>query len=279
MLNPKTIDNIVWYIPFKRLRNSVRDYLKEVIRILNNTQYYMDRGRYSQHRVRRMMAVQECVKYLEDHDARNITMLSTAFEELKYVFENEIELNGLFLEFGVYRGGTLNYMSNLKKDQIFYGFDSFEGLPEFWQPGFVKGQFNLNGELPTVNDNVKLIKGWFNESLPTFCKENNEDVAFLHIDCDLYSSTKIIFDNLKDRIKPGTVITFDEYFNYYAWKEHEYKAFQEFVKEKNVKYKYISSNSYTSCSVKILAIEQSRAEQSRAEQSRAEQSRADRKIA
>ena len=62
-------------------------------------------------------------------------------------------------------------------------------------------------------------------------------VAFIHVDCDLYSSTKTIFSLLSDRIVPGTIILFDEYFNYPNWQQHEYKALQEFVDTKNIKYR------------------------------------------
>ena len=44
---------------------------------------------------------------------------------------------------------------------------------------------------------------------------------------------------LAPRIVPGTVIVFDEYFNYPGWQEHEHKAFQEFVKEFRVDYKFL----------------------------------------
>jgi hypothetical protein len=37
---------------------------------------------------------------------------------------------------------------------------------EKWRNGFDKGCFNRNGNLPKVNKNVTLIKGWFDETLP-----------------------------------------------------------------------------------------------------------------
>lgn len=73
----------------------------------------------------------------------------------------------------------------------------------------------------------------------------------MHIDCDLYNSTKTIFDNLAPRIKSGTIIVFDEYFNYPNWQQHEYKAFQEFVEDNNIKYEYIAIG-YGQAAVKIL---------------------------
>ncbi|WP_181292131.1 TylF/MycF/NovP-related O-methyltransferase [Brachyspira hampsonii] len=99
--------------------------------------------------------------------------------------------------------------------------------------------FTLNGNLPKVNDNVSLIQGYFDKTLPIFLNEHKENIAFIHIDSDLYSSAKTIFDNVYDRIESGTIIQFDEYYNYPGWKHHEYKAFKEFADKYNVEYEYI----------------------------------------
>jgi hypothetical protein len=103
-----------------------------------------------------------------------------------------------------------------------------------------------------VEPNVKLIKGWFNETLPGFVANLNECVAFLHIDCDLYSSTKTVFEYLGDKIKPGTIIVFDEYFNYPGWQRGEFKAFQEFIQERNLKYEYIGYTVSMQVMIKIV---------------------------
>ncbi len=151
--------------------------------------------------------------------------------------------NGLYLEFGVFRGDSINYISKRIEKNIVYGFDSFEGLPEFWRDGFGEGCFAIKC-LPKVNKNVTLIKGWFNETLPVFNNDNiDKPVAFLHVDCDLYSSTKTIFEILQKQIIAGTVIVFDEYFNYPGWKDGEYKAFQEFIANSGLTYKYLTYNS------------------------------------
>ena len=149
--------------------------------------------------------------------------------------------SGLFLEFGVYKGESINLIANKISPNPIYGFDSFEGLPEYWRDGFGVGTFKIN-KLPQVEQNVVLIKGWFNESLPKFLATQKDEVAFLHIDCDLYSSTITIFQCLADSIKPGTVIVFDEYFNYPLWREGEYRAFQEFIASTGLKYEYIGYN-------------------------------------
>lgn len=151
-----------------------------------------------------------------------------------------VKSDGLYLEFGVFKGASINYIAkNIPKKTTIHGFDSFEGLPEFWRPGYGKGIFDLGGDLPKVVSNVLLYKGWFNETLPIFISQHKQSVAFIHIDCDLYSSTKTIFDELKNCIFPGCIIVFDEYFNHPGWQENEFKAFHEFIQDTGRKYEYI----------------------------------------
>jgi hypothetical protein len=165
---------------------------------------------------------------------------------LTYVFEKmklQHKPNTLWLEFGVASGKTINYISRFTNENV-YGFDSFEGLPEKWRDGFDKGAFSLNGNLPQVNDNVVLIQGWFNETLPDFIKSQNKKVSFIHMDADLYSSTKCIFDTLKDYIDTNCIIVFDELVNYpgYDGDTGELRAFYEFITENDVKYEWIGMN-------------------------------------
>jgi len=151
----------------------------------------------------------------------------------------QVQKNGMILEFGVYSGSSINHIAAQLPERAIFGFDSFEGLPETWRPGFVQGAFKTN--LPAVRDNVNLVVGWFDETLPKFVIEHpHESLALLHVDCDLYSSTKTIFSLLCDHIVAGTIIVFDEYFNYPEWRLHEHKAFQEFVISRAIKYEYIA---------------------------------------
>jgi hypothetical protein len=162
------------------------------------------------------------------------------FELLEYAL-TIVKVDGFFAEFGVYKGDTLSLIAT-RIDQVVYGFDSFEGFPGDWFLNVDKGYFSLQGELPELNipqQNFRLVKGWFNETLPDFKSQIDEKVAFIHIDCDIYEITKSIFDGIGDRIQPGTVIVFDEYFNYPGWQNHEFKAFKEFCQERNVTYKYL----------------------------------------
>lgn len=162
---------------------------------------------------------------------------------LKYVFEHmklQHKPDTLWLEFGVASGTSINYISKFTTDKV-YGFDSFQGLPEKWRNGYDKGAFSRNGVLPRVNKNVELIKGWFNETLLQFIQKHNKKVSFIHIDADLYSSTKYILDVLKDYMDKDCVIVFDELLNYpgFDGDTGELKAFYEFITENKVDYTWI----------------------------------------
>jgi hypothetical protein len=148
-----------------------------------------------------------------------------------------VKTEGLYCEFGVYQGLSINFIASLVNQEV-HGFDSFEGLPEDWKGGYSRGMFKMSG-LPRVRSNVRLHKGWFQESVRVFKSEHSGPLAFVHIDCDLYSSSKIVFSLLGDWIVPGTIIQFDEFFNYRGWRHGEFKAFAEFVSDFGVELEYV----------------------------------------
>ncbi len=188
-------------------------------------------------RARQRKALQETVEFVEREMPR-VRMFADRRSLLRHglTLVHE-ELDGLYCEFGVYEGESINIIASLVSQQV-HGFDSFEGLPEAWQAGLPKGAFRLD-RLPQVRTNVVLHKGWFRESLPLFKEEYRKPIAFMHLDADLYSSTKTVFDVLGERIVTGTVIQFDEFFNYPGWKEGEYRAFFEFVEARTVAFEYV----------------------------------------
>lgn len=132
---------------------------------------------------------------------------------------------GLILEFGVYTGRSINVLAEAGRPVT--GFDSFEGLPERWNSAEDRGAYNTKGRLPEVPDHVRLVQGWFKDSLPPFLSETPGHVALVNIDCDLYSSTLEVLNALAPRIQSGSLLVFDEYFGYPDWENHEFKAFQE----------------------------------------------------
>lgn len=177
---------------------------------------------------------------------------------------------GLNIELGVYNGVTIGCLATARPELKFHGFDSFEGLPEDWDMGqksVKKEAFDRKGELPEVPENVKLYKGWFNETLPPFLTEALSPISFLHVDCDIYSSTDYSLNLLNDRIVPGTIIRFDELscwrwvFNeaspkgksnrvmYTTWKDHEWKAMNEWLEKYDRKVVPISRNWFQGATV------------------------------
>jgi len=178
---------------------------------------------------------------------------------------DRITTQGLALEFGVWSARSTNIIASKLHNQVIHGFDSFEGLPEKWDmskdgDGVEKGHFAVD-KLPKVKPNVKLWKGWFNETIPAFKKVFKEDISFLHVDCDLYSSTKTIFEELNNQIVKNTVIVFDEFYpwgtkalakRYDMWHEHEYLACKEWVEKYDREFEVLSHNKHQQCCIKVI---------------------------
>ncbi|MBX2925762.1 MAG: class I SAM-dependent methyltransferase [Chitinophagaceae bacterium] len=125
---------------------------------------------------------------------------------------------GLCAELGVYKGGSLKLMAEACPNREFWGFDTFEGLPEAdWNEAEVHhpGDFN-DTSLEAVqlflkdNPNVKLIKGYFPQSIAPFEKDDLR-FSFIHVDTDFYQSVKACIDYFYPRLKPGGIIVFDDY--------------------------------------------------------------------
>jgi len=150
---------------------------------------------------------------------------------------NLARADGLVLEFGVRFGVSIRQIAALCGAQV-HGFDSFEGLPEAWGTE-ARGSYSTQGAMPRVPGDVKLHRGWFADSLPTFLRSHPGPVRFMNVDCDIYSSTRHVLKLLADRIVRGTVIAFDEYLGYEGWREHEFRAFQEAVIEYGWRYEYL----------------------------------------
>ena len=165
-----------------------------------------------------------------------------------------LKFDGIVAEFGVKSGTTIKMLANkpVLKKKTLYGFDSFTGIPEDWSgTKTLKGQLSNQGKIPKLGKNIKLIPGWFSDTLPEFRKNHKEKIALFHIDCDLYSSTKDILDNFAKDFTKGSILIFDEYFNYPNWQNHEHKAWAEFTKKHSIKFKYLCY-AHTQIAVQIL---------------------------
>lgn len=139
---------------------------------------------------------------------------------------------GIFCEFGISTGHHTKNIARLIHPKIYYGFDSFEGLPEDWKApdGSYrdrKGAFKC--EPPTdLGENVQLIIGMFQETLSKFLHQNNA-IAFAHLDADLYSSTIYVLNTLKGHLASGAILMFDQCTRDEFCLAHEGRALQEFA--------------------------------------------------
>jgi len=178
-------------------------------------------------------AVRESADFVENYLAEALV-----FEEIEEIWDFAIrkikeEYNsGVCLEFGVFEGYSINYFSSHLHQLEFHGFDSFEGLKEDWLGHQLqKGFFNLNGKIPSINKNVILHKGWFEDTLQPFIDNNKSTISFIHVDSDTYESAKFVLEKLLPYLEKQTLVLFDDYLSYPNWTNGEHKALNE-CKEK-----------------------------------------------
>ena len=153
-----------------------------------------------------------------------------AYISLVYALENMNipgGANGLWLEFGVNQGYSINLTSIIKGTRALqgniHGFDSFFGLPRPFElkgyRGFKnqsyrflsKNHFDQNGNLPLVRKDITLHKGLFNETLPTFFNGfADAKISWLNVDNDLYEGAVYILDYSIPRFMFGSIIHFHE---------------------------------------------------------------------
>ena len=147
-----------------------------------------------------------------------------AFMHAEYISGSSVD----YLEFGVFQGETILHWADINKNpnSRFFGFDSFEGLPEKWNHEYLAGHFDVQGVTPKTDDaRVAWVKGWFNRTLPGFLQSfTPRSKLVIHSDSDLYSSTLYTLTKLDQILIPGTIIIFDEFFSAL----HEFRAYQDY---------------------------------------------------
>lgn len=171
----------------------------------------------------------------------------------QWVIENEKLTESInYIEFGVASGHSFKWwlQQNKNPQSKFYGFDTFDGLPEDWGP-FKKGSFSNNDTLPEINDDRgKFYKGLFQQTVPTFVKElDNTRRNVLMMDADLYSATLYALTSLAPYLKKGDIIFFDEF----VVPTHEFKAFLDFTQSYYIKLELIAAaNNYYFTAFKVV---------------------------
>lgn len=186
-------------------------------------------------------AIEKSADYVENNMPDAIIITNNSRSNMWRCAINKIKVDGHIAEFGVAEGYSINYLADLVYPKKIFGFDSFFGLEEDFVLDHPRGDFSLNGILPEVKENVILVQGSFAETLPKWLDKNPGMFSFLNIDCNTYKATSTVLNNIgPDRIVPGTLILFDEYFGYHGWEKCEFKAWQEYCNKNNVKYRYVA---------------------------------------
>lgn len=152
-----------------------------------------------------------------------------------------LHLYGDFAECGIYKGGTAFLIANTLKnksiqDKQLHLFDTFAGMPAIAakdSSGHKRGDFK-NVSLNTVKDYLQMFP--FVVFHPGFIPETFEPVedrkfAFVHIDVDLYQTTKDCCCFFYDRMVSGGIMVFDDY-GFLKYKFAEKQAVDEFLSDK-----------------------------------------------
>jgi O-methyltransferase len=159
-----------------------------------------------------------------------------------------------YFEFGVAGGHSFRWWleHNKHPQSRFFGFDTFEGLPENWGP-FKKGSMAVALESLNINDpRSSFYKGLFQDTLIPFLENyDGKNRRLIHLDADLFSSTIFSLSQLYRFFKPGDILLFDEF----AVPRHEFLAFKIFTESFYINYEVIgAANNYLFVAIKLTEI-------------------------
>lgn len=185
-------------------------------------------------------------EFIEEAEAR-LRSLKLDRPPLQYVCEMGVardRVEGLWLEFGTGSGATAKVMCRSRRHGQVFSFDWFEGLPDDWLPQFGINRGYFAQPPPTdLPKNATIVVGRFEDTLEPFLEERpGLAVDLLHIDCDIYESTRYVLQQLTPRMGPGTVMVFDELFYYPTREKHEAKALYEWLVETGSEVDWIGSH-------------------------------------
>jgi O-methyltransferase len=150
-----------------------------------------------------------------------------------------------YLEFGVANGGSFYWWLDNHKNEssLFFGFDTFSGLPEDYGH-FKKGEMNNGNEIIKTNDKrASFYQGLFQQTLPGFLKTfDNTKRTVIHMDADLYTATLYTLTTIFPYLKKDDIIFFDEF----CVPTHEFLAVKNFTESYYINLTPIGAvNNYT----------------------------------
>jgi len=160
----------------------------------------------------------------------------SALEDIK-----SSSIPGDLVEFGIFQGWWVNYLweqtERLALRRRIYGFDSFEGLsaphPLYDDPFWQRGQYACSLEQVSRNvqsslrPRIKLVKGFFAQSLRGADALLAGQFCFARIDCDIYEPALDCLRYLSHRLADGAILVFDDWPHALGFGEQ--RAFQEWL--------------------------------------------------
>jgi len=172
-------------------------------------------------------------------------ILDVEFEYVEHLLQhlNDSAIVGDLVEFGVFKGAWLNKLYELTTRvgldcKMIWGFDSFAGLSkphekydaDFWKEGMYAASRVEVEELVQAKERprIRLVEGFFRESLKTLEAQSLGPVCFARIDCDIYEPTVDCLNFLSTRLSNGAILVFDDWT--YSPEVGETRAFFEWVK-------------------------------------------------
>ncbi|MBA7691607.1 Demethyldecarbamoylnovobiocin O-methyltransferase [subsurface metagenome] len=161
------------------------------------------------------------------------------------------KIDGGFVECGG-SAGIIASVAKHNKNRHIWLFDSWEGQPEPTEYDVSSGKQAKKGMFLSseekakelifkklgLNDNrVRLVKGWFNDTIPSQKKKIGK-IALLHIDCDWYESVKFCLEKLYNNVVKNGFIIIDDYEYWEGCK----KAVDEFIEKRNLRVELIKTD-------------------------------------
>lgn len=156
-----------------------------------------------------------------------------------------------YFEFGVSGGLSFKWWLEQQTDpqSRFFGFDTFEGLPEAYG-SFAKGEMAAALESLNITDpRASFYKGLFQDTLVDFLENyDNKNRKLIHLDADIFSATIFVLTQLYRFMNDGDILMFDEF----VVPSHEFRAFQIFADSFYLKYDVIAAaNNYLFVAIKL----------------------------
>lgn len=154
---------------------------------------------------------------------KGYTMLR--YSELYQLYETLQKIEGLdgdVVETGSWKGGAAAFMGHVSGRHVWL-FDSFQGFPPLSEKdkrlkmqrkeeGYIAVPDTFAREITRkLNVNATIVRGFFKDTLD---KQDIGKIVLLHLDGDLYDSTKVALDTLYNKIVQGGYVIINDFDNF-----------------------------------------------------------------